>query len=269
MPFGQDEAEIAGGRVGGDALLALAVLLRRAHGQQLPVRLGDVGDGLGQLLLQVCPLQRQAGGLRLIAVHILPEGHSSQHHLRVLEEVAVQGYAVLGLAGLNPLRHLLRRAGPFLEKEDVRGDFRAGVGLEGVIGQADCAQQVGLLGQILAYLAVLLVHGALGSDKGHHAARAHLVQRLGDEVVVDEQVLTVIAPVMDLVLAKGHVAHGKVKEIVRVIGVLKAVHGDVRFLIELLGNPPGEGIQLHAVELRTLHPLRQKAEEVADAAGGL
>ena len=40
-------------------------------------------------------------------------------------------------------------------------------------------------------------------------------------------------------------------------------------MVELLGDPPGEGIQLHTVELRALHPLRQKAEEVADAAGGL
>ena len=74
---------------------------------------------------------------------------------------------------------------------------------------------------------------------------------------------------MDLVLAKGHVAHGKVKEIVRVVRVFKAVHGDVRLLVELLGNPPGEGIQLHAVELGILHPIRQQAEEVADATGRL
>ena len=93
--------------------------------------------------------------------------------------------------------------------------------------------------QRLPHLAVFLVHGAFGGDKGDDAARTHLVQRFGDEIIVDQQVLAVVAFVMHLVAAKGDVAHRKVKEIVRVVGAFKAVHRNVCFLVKLLCNAPG------------------------------
>ena len=185
--MGQGKAEIAYSGVSGDGFDLLAVLLlRRGHFQQLPVRRGNVLDSLGKLLGEVRSLNGQAGRLRLVAVHILPERHFAQHHLRVVQEIAVQGYAIRRQAALHPLRQLLRSAVTLLEKENIRGDFGASVGLESVVRQANRPQQVGLLRQSLPDLAVFLVQGALGGDKGHNAAGTHLVQRLGDEVVVNE-----------------------------------------------------------------------------------
>ena len=61
-------------REAGDGFDLLAVLLlRRGHFQQLPVRRGNVLDSLGKLLGEVRSLNGQAGRLRLVAVHILPE----------------------------------------------------------------------------------------------------------------------------------------------------------------------------------------------------
>lgn len=69
---------------------------------------------------------------------------------------------------------------------------------------------------------------------------------------------------MYLVLAERHVADGEVEE-AGAVRRLKARDGDVRFGIELLGDSPGDAVQLHTVELAVCHVFRQQAEEVADA----
>ena len=96
-----------------------------------------------------------------------------------------------------------------------------------------------------------------------------MVQGLGKEVVVDGESQPVIRLVVDLVAAKGHVAHGHVKEVLWVIDALVALNGNAGPLIELLGDASGEAVQLHAVQLAVGHGLRQTAEEIAHAAGRL
>ena len=68
---------------------------------------------------------------------------------------------------------------------------------------------------------------------------------------------------MDLVLAKRHVADGKVEE-AGAVRRLKARDGNVGFGVELLGYAPGDAVQLYSVKSAVLHRLRQQAEEVAD-----
>ena len=67
-----------------------------------------------------------------------------------------------------------------------------------------------------------------------------------------------------MVLAKRHVADGEVEE-AGAVRRLEARDGDVRFRVKLLGDSPGDAVQLHAVELAVCHVFRQQAEEVADA----
>ena len=68
----------------------LAVFLpRRVCQKQLPVRLADVLHRLRQLFRKAGPRLRQTGGFRLVTVHILKEGHLSQHHFRVIQIIAV------------------------------------------------------------------------------------------------------------------------------------------------------------------------------------
>ena len=71
-----------------------------------------------------------------------------------------------------------------------------------------------------------------------------------------------------MVLSKGHVAHRQIVEIPPV-RLFKAVHGDIGVLVKLAGDPPCEAVQFHAVQLGPGQGLRQKAEKVADAHGGL
>ena len=86
---------------------------------------------------------------------------------------------------------------------------------------------------------------------------------------MDEEVVLVIALVRHLELPEGDIADCSVKEAVGKICTLKALHRDAIFLIQLLGDPPGNTVQLHAVELRVIHAFGNKSHKVSDAAGGL
>lgn len=76
------------------------------------------------------------------------------------------------------------------------------------------------------------------------------------------EIQLVIGFVPDLILAERHIADGKVIKVPSV-GGLKSGHGNVSLGIELLGYPPADGIQLHAVQLASGHTLRQHTEEIA------
>ena len=186
----------------------------------------------------------------------------------MVDEILIDGKAVRVLSQVYPLRLNVDGPVPFLQKDDVGHHLRTGVGLEGVVGQADRAEQVCALGDILTDFGRLFVHRIAGGDEGHHAAGSNLVERLGKKVVVNGKTELVVSPVVDLVLSKGYVAHGEVKEVLSV-GGFKARHGNIRLWIELLCDASRDGIQLHAVKPAAFHALRQHTEEVAHAHAGL
>ena len=128
--------------------------------------------------------------------------------------------------------------------------------------QTVAAEALGALGKIPAHGGVLGIHRVAAGDKGHHTTGTHLIQRLGEKVVVNVEIQLVIGFVPDLILAERHIADGKVIKVPSV-GGLKSGHGNVSLGIELLGNPPADGIQLHAVQLASGHTLRQHTEEIA------
>ena len=110
----------------------------------------------------------------------------------------------------------------------------------------------------------MLVHRVAGGHKRDHAARTHLVEGFGKEVVVNGKTELVISPVIYLILSERDVAHGEVIEVFSV-RCLKACDGNVRLGVKLLGNTSGDAVQFHAVELAALHLLRQQAKEVTHA----
>ena len=169
---------------------------------------------------------------------------------------------------MHPVRFNVDGPVPFLQKDDVADHIRTGVGLEGVVGQADRAQQLRPLRDVRTDFGRLFVHRIAGGHKSDHAAWTHLIQRFGEKVVMDGKTELVVSPVVDLVLSKGHVADGEVEEIPPV-GGFKSCHGNVRLGIELLGDSAGNAVQLHAVEPAAFHALRQQTEEVTHAHGRL
>ena len=192
----------------------------------------------------------------------------------MVDEILIDGKAVRVRSRVSPDTRVypigfdLNGSVPLLKKDNIRNDIRTGVGAERIVGQADRAEEVRALGDILPCGAVLGVHGVAGCDEGHHAARTHLLQRLGEKVVVNGKTELVVSSVVDLILSKGHVADGKVEEIPSV-GGFKACHGNIRLGIELLGDSAGDAVQLHTVQAASLHLLREKPKKIPDAHGRL
>ena len=86
---------------------------------------------------------------------------------------------------------------------------------------------------------------------------------------MDQEVVLVVLLVGDLELAERNIADGGVEKAVGKIRLFKALHRNGGLLIELLGNPSGNAVQLHTVKLRVLHTLREHTEEASNTAGGL
>ena len=156
-----------------------------------------------------------------------------------------------------------------LQENDVAGHFRSGIPPEGVIRQADGPNEVGALGQVFADSGVFLVQSSLAGDERHNTAGPYLVQRLSEEIVMDEPVVLVVPLIQHLEIPKGDVAHGHIKKAVGHLHGFKAVHGNAGVLVKLARNPPGNGIQFHAIGFAACHIRREQAQEVAGAAGWL
>ena len=195
-------------------------------------------------------------------------GGAAQHHFRVIQEIAVDGKAVLRLSGLGPLWCNVQRTVTLLQENDVRNDLCTSVFLESVIGQTDGSQQLGTLGKIAAHGGILGVHSIAGGYKSYHTAGTHLVECFGKKVVVDAEIQLVIGFISNLILAERYITNGKVIEI-SPVGGLKPGHGDVGLGVELLCNPSTDGIQFHAIQTAVSHFFRQHTEEIAHTAGRL
>ena len=187
----------------------------------------------------------------------------------MLHEITVHADAVFIGIQMHPIRLNIRHAITLLQEDDVAGDFRTGVALEGVVRETDRADQIGALGKIFADSRVFLVHRASAGDKGHNAARTQLVQGLAEKVVVDQPMVFVVLLVQHLEIPKRYVAHGHIKEAVWHLHLFKALHGDPAVLIELLSDAPGNAVDLHAVGATFGHAVRQHPDKVTDAAGRL
>ena len=81
--------------------------------------------------------------------------------------------------------------------------------------------------------------------------------------------MLVIAFIRQLEIAEGNIADCDIKKAVRQLRFLEALDSDGGFLIELLRDAPGNGIQLHAEDAGVRHALRFHAQKMPDAAGGL
>ena len=81
-------------------------------------------DGLGKLLGKVSPFDGFTGRFAVIPVHTVVPGHFPQHHFRMLRKIAVQRYAILRFAQVDPIRLNVDGAIPLFQEDDVAGDFR-------------------------------------------------------------------------------------------------------------------------------------------------
>ena len=223
----------------------------------------DMGDSLPELFRKV-GAGGGGNGTFLPPVLCAFGGQLAQHHLRMVYKIAVEGKALRGLPQVYPVRLDVDGAVPLLQEQDVRDYLRPGIGLECVVGQAHRPQQLRPLCDILPGIRAFGVHRVAAGDKGHHAARTHLVDGLGKEIVVDGEAQPVVGLVVHFIVTKGDIPDTEVEE-VPPVGGLETGHLDVRLRVQLLGDAPGDGVQFHTVEAAALHGLREQSEEIAHA----
>ena len=192
-----------------------------------------------------------------------------QDHLRMQGKVGVDLMTVRRLGKMCPFRHLQDCPVPFLEKEDVSHNIRAGISPECIVGKADGSQEVCPRGDIPADRFSALVHGAAGGDHRHNTSGAHQVQGLGNEIIMDQEILAVVAAVGQLIVPKWNVPDDGIEEAVRKLCLLKALGCDGILLVKLPRDPCGDPVQFYAVHPDVLHAVRNHAHKIADAAGRL
>ena len=224
-------------------------------------RLRQAADGLLELRGQVAAPRDAV----TFAVERVPGGPGPEHHLRVVQEIAVDGetgaFDLQGgdvfPAGIGVMGFLVRGA---LAQEDDVGDDRRALVLEGGGGQADRPEEVGAAGEVLADRGVLFVQREMRGHHRQHAAGLEGVGSLGDEVVVQAEALAVV---FQLHVGEGDVADHRVERgQLRISEVLDA---DVLAGVERPGDAAGDRIQFDADEA---HGGRGVAHEIADAAAG-
>ena len=223
--------EIANGGVCRDGLILALQLLPALIGGDLAV---DILHSVGKETVQRLIRKGYTGRLR--AIRSRYHFHLAQHHIRMVEEIAVHGDTVVVRPQLHPLWLNVHHAVTLLQEQNIRYHLRTRCRLEGIVGQADRAQQLRPLGDILPHVAGALVHGVAGGDERHHAARSHLIQRLGEEVLMDRQVQPVVAPILHLELTKGNVAHSRVKKVVGEVHLFIAANGNTAAWVQLTGD---------------------------------
>ena len=118
-----------------------------------------MGNGFLELFSQISSLN---GFHRTFHFPVLRTflGQCTQHHLRVLCEILIDGKAFCAFPQLRPLRICNSGRFPLLKEQNIRHNIRSGISPERIIGQSDCSQQIGSLSKILSCRSILLIHRA-------------------------------------------------------------------------------------------------------------
>ncbi len=117
-----------------------------------------------------------------------------ERHFGMLDEVAVDRKRRLAILGWNGLgKNVPRRAGrrgsriPLLQEQDVDHDFCSSAVVHCAFGQAHRADQIGHGGDVLAGLAIDLVHRPARRYEGGETAWAQPLDRARDEIIVQRE----------------------------------------------------------------------------------
>lgn len=130
-----------------------------------------------------------------------------------------------------------------------------------VVRQADSAQKLRPLRDILSDSGVLFIHRAGRGYERDHAARSDFIERLCEKVIVDKEVVFIVSLIHELVITKRHVAYCKVKKAVGQVCLFKTFYCNVVLLIKLLRDAPGKRVKFHAVHLAVRHTVGDKSKK--------
>ena len=187
----------------------------------------------------------------------------------MLHKIAVHRNTVFIGIKVYPIWLCVNHSVTLLQKENVARNLCACVCSESVIRQSDSSEQLGSLGNILAYFGACLIHCPLRGNERNDTACTNFIKRLCEKVVVNEELLGVVSAVVDLEISKRHIADNHIKVVVWELCFFKALHGYIGFLVELLCDFSRKVVDFHTVELRACHRIGKQSEEIARSAGRL
>ena len=211
-----------------------------------------------------------AGELRAVGA-----GHDlelAEHGLPVLRDPAVHPHAVRMLHRTDPWEAGGLLIGdplvPLPQHDDVARHGRPRRRPERAVGQPRRADQLGPGRQLAPRGARLLIERSRGGDERDEAAGAHVVERLGEEVIVDEHPLAGMAAVVDRELAEGDVGDGDVERVVGQRRRLVALALDGHAGVRVLRYQGGHRVGLHHGDAGEAgHALRHRVGEPARPGG--
>ena len=166
------------------------------------------------------------------------------------------------MGAMLPFRFLMacELAGRTFTQEHDVGDHRSPFFLESIRGQPNRADEVGLGTEILADRGIHSVQGKMRCDHCQDAARLQRVNGLGEEIIVQRQLLTVI---VELQVRERHVADSGVDAPFGQLRVAEILDTDVVVGMQQLGDAAGNAVELNTDKA---HFLGGMSYEVARAA---
>ena len=196
----------------------------------------------------VCARQASVG----FAVRARSESVCAEHHLRMLGEIPVDpDRSLIGPgADLGEIEPRIVPGGlavePLAEEQNVDDDVGASFGPEAALRQADCADEIGHRGDVLACGCIRLVHCARGGDKRGEPAALETIDRLRDEVVMQAQAERAVGTIAAHgAVGKGRVADREV-EVRLQLGSGKILVEDLGAWLQEFRDPGGHRVELHA-----------------------
>ena len=92
-----------------------------------------------------------------------------------------------------------------MKKQNVRHGFRSCRLLESGVRKSDCPQKFSTLCDILPRIGIEFVHRAFARNDRHNAAGLDFIHALGEEVIVNLEVVAIVVAVRYAVSAERHV----------------------------------------------------------------
>ena len=81
---------------------------------------------------------------------------------------------------------------------------------------------------------------------------------------MDQKVIFIVFLICHFVLTKEYIANSNIKEIIRKCSFFISIHCDIRFGIQLSGNPSRQIIQLNTIQMTLPYCFRQHSKKVTD-----
>ena len=83
---------------------------------------------------------------------------------------------------------------------------------------------------------------------------------------MDGKAQLIVSAVRHFVISKRDISDREIKEVTGKASLFVSLDSNMRLGIELLGDAPGDAVQLHAVEFGFAHALWKEAKKIAHAA---